>query len=171
MTIHHDKLAYGKLASSREELTEEELLAMLKELEKPETDEEEKENKKTERNSRPIMKTDIYEKRVKENVVAEMLSFMSEGDCGYSKKDVAKCESLLLEYLCQLSKLENATDELIMAQVKKLVLALNKLNDKTDYCLIETDAREEICQIIQDSAVECGLSSPVEDVTEEWREW
>lgn len=41
MTIHHDKLAYGKLASTREELTEDELLAMLNELEKLESDDEE----------------------------------------------------------------------------------------------------------------------------------
>lgn len=58
-----------------------------------------------------------------------------------------------------------------MEHVKKVVLALNKLNDKTDCCLIETDAREEIWQIIQDSAVECGVSPTIEDVTEEWREW
>ncbi len=42
MTIHHDKLAYGKLASSREELSEERLAAMLKELNK-EKDKEENE--------------------------------------------------------------------------------------------------------------------------------
>jgi len=33
MTIHHDKLAYGKLASTREELSEDRLLEMLSELE------------------------------------------------------------------------------------------------------------------------------------------
>lgn len=118
------------------------------------------------------MKVDFYKERVKENVVAAMYEYMREDeDCGYSKKDVQKCESLLLEYLDELFKPANSTDELIMAQVKKLVLALNKLNDKTDCCLIETDAREEIWQIIQDSAVERGLSAPSEDITEEWREW
>ena len=33
MTIHHDKLAYGKLAASREDLSEERILEMLGELE------------------------------------------------------------------------------------------------------------------------------------------
>ena len=33
MTIHHDKLAYGKLASSREDLSEERIFEMLGELE------------------------------------------------------------------------------------------------------------------------------------------
>lgn len=118
------------------------------------------------------MKIELHKKQVKENVVSAMLDYMSEDEyCGYSKKDVQKCERLLLEYLDKLSSLTNPTDELIMEQVKSVVLALNKLNDKTDCCLIETDAREEIWQIIQDSAIECGLSPAIEDVTEEWREW
>lgn len=118
------------------------------------------------------MKNESYRKQVKENVVSAMLDYMSEDeDCGYSKKDVKKCERLLLKYLDKLGSLTNPTNELIMEQVKKVVLALNKLNDKTDYCLIETDAREEIWQIIQDSAVECGLNPVIEDVTVEWREW
>lgn len=118
------------------------------------------------------MKIDLYKKAVKENVVAAMIDYLGEDeDCGYSKKDVKKCENLLFDYLDELGKLSNPTDELIMAQVKKIVLALNELNEETDYCLIETDAREEIWQVIQDSAVECGLTSPADDITEEWREW
>ena len=118
------------------------------------------------------MKIDSYKKSVKENVVAALLDYMSEDeDCGYSKKDVNECENLLLEYLDNLSNLTNPTDELIMEQVKKVVLALNKLNDKTDCRLIETAAREDIWEIIQDSAVDCGLSSDDDDITEEWREW
>lgn len=42
MTIHHDKLAYGKLASQSEELSEEKLLEMLSLLE--EYNDEEKSN-------------------------------------------------------------------------------------------------------------------------------
>lgn len=34
MTIHHDKLAYGKLASMSEEMSEEKLLKMLQALSK-----------------------------------------------------------------------------------------------------------------------------------------
>ena len=118
------------------------------------------------------MNIDLYKKRVQDNVVDIMLDYMNEdADCGYSKKDVQKCERLILDYIVKLGKIKKSTDELIMAQVKKLVLALNKLNEKTDYCLIETDARDEIWQIIQDCAVECGLSDPSEDITEEWREW
>ena len=118
------------------------------------------------------METELYKKQVKENDVAAMLDYMSDDeDCGYSKRDVQECESILLKYLDNLNNIVNLTDETIMEQVKKVVIDLNKLNKKTDYCLIETDAREEIWQIIQDSAVERGLKSHSEDVTEEWREW
>lgn len=34
MTIHHDKLAYGKLASMQEDMSEDKLLKMLKTLSK-----------------------------------------------------------------------------------------------------------------------------------------
>ena len=45
MTIHHDKLAYGKIAANTEELSEEQILEMLKELNADEEEpaEEEKE--------------------------------------------------------------------------------------------------------------------------------
>ncbi len=43
MTIHHDKLAYGKLVSSMQEMSEEEILKMLETLSE-EKGEESKEN-------------------------------------------------------------------------------------------------------------------------------
>lgn len=45
MTIHHDKLAYGKLASMQEEMSEEKLLKMLETLSEEGEEEEEKEDK------------------------------------------------------------------------------------------------------------------------------
>lgn len=39
MTIHHDKLAYGKLEKTCGEMSDEEILAMLAELDKPQRDE------------------------------------------------------------------------------------------------------------------------------------
>lgn len=47
MTIHHDKFAYGKLASDREDIPEERIAEMLKALnedKKEEKPEEEKQN-------------------------------------------------------------------------------------------------------------------------------
>lgn len=45
MTIHHDKLAYGKLASMQEEMSEEKLLKMLETLSEEGEDSEEKNDK------------------------------------------------------------------------------------------------------------------------------
>lgn len=42
MTIHHDKLAYGKLAKTSEELSEEQILNMLKDLNEEEREKEDK---------------------------------------------------------------------------------------------------------------------------------
>ena len=43
MTIHHDKLAYGKLEESMEELSEEDIAKMLEELNDGEEQDEEEE--------------------------------------------------------------------------------------------------------------------------------
>ena len=71
----------------------------------------------------------------------------------------------------RLNRLKDKSDESILSEVKRVVLQLNSLNARTEYSLIETDARESIWQIIQDLAVESGFSEPDGDVTEEWREW
>ena len=60
--------------------------------------------------------------------------------------------------------------EIIMGQVKETVLALNVLNEKCEYELIETDQREDICKFIITAVNVAGLKTD-EDVTEEWREW
>lgn len=46
MTIHHDKLAYGKLAKSSEELSDEDILKMLKSLDDDKDEEKDKDEKK-----------------------------------------------------------------------------------------------------------------------------
>ena len=46
MTIHHDKLAYGKLAPNMEEISEEEILKMLENLEDEEGEEDKKDSSK-----------------------------------------------------------------------------------------------------------------------------
>lgn len=45
MTIHHDKAAYGKLAPSKEELSEEEILKMVQIIARSEEQEKNTENK------------------------------------------------------------------------------------------------------------------------------
>lgn len=113
-----------------------------------------------------------YKSKTKEIVITPMIEFIEEwGAEGYTKEDVQACENLMHRYLDSLGAMSNPTNDDIMEQVKELVLALNELNEATDYSLIETEAREAIWEVIQTSAVDCGLQDAPEDVTEEWRDW
>lgn len=118
------------------------------------------------------MNIDAYKIALSENVIDSMLFMLGDDeDSCFSKEDIAKCEKLILEYLESLAALTEPTDEKIMACVEKLVLALNELSEETDYAMIETVEREAIWEIIQNSAIECGLKEYSDDITEEWREW
>ncbi len=113
-----------------------------------------------------------YVAQTKETVVSPMLEIVSEfGAEDYGKRHIRKCERLIYTYLRKLSSMRKPANAAIMKQVKKLVLALNRLNESTDYALIETGEREAIWEIIQYSAVECGLTDASDDITEEWRDW
>ena len=116
-----------------------------------------------------------YKEQLQETVIAPMMEFMEECDdvdeCGYSESAVSECEELISEYLDELGDLDDPTDGEIMELVRMVVMGINELCEKTDYCMIDTMEREAIWEIIQNSAVECGLSDPSDDITEEWRDW
>ena len=113
-----------------------------------------------------------YRDQLQKTVITPMMEYLQGcKTCGYSEQDVAKCQELILAYLDALEGIHAPANREIMEQVRVLVLALNELNEKTDFCLLETDEREAICEIIQSSAVACGLTDAEDDVTEEWREW
>ena len=118
------------------------------------------------------MNLNEFKDQVIESVVNPMLSFMEEYEIeDYTSEDVDRCKTVLFNYLEALAHMDSPSDEEIMEQVKKLVLELNELSEQTDYAMIETDERESICEIIQSSAVECGLTAYEDDITEQWREW
>ena len=119
------------------------------------------------------MNIKLYKENLKNEVIEPMLEYLMEDgeDCGFTKRDVKKCEDIISKYLAALDGIKKPDDKKIMKEVNAVVLALNKLNEKTDYSIIETMEREAIWEIIQTSAVECGLSNPSDDITEEWREW
>ncbi len=113
-----------------------------------------------------------YQNKVKTEISELLINAITEfPELGFKKKHIAKCEKILINYLKKLHNLKNINDDLILNEVKKVVLALNKLNAKTNYALIETEERETIWEVIQESAVEAGLNEEIDDVTEEWREW
>lgn len=113
-----------------------------------------------------------FKDKTTETIVRPMIEFIEEwGAVGYTREDAQTCGALIFTYLDALSGMDAPTNEAIMEQIKILVLALNDLNKATDYSLIETEAREAIWEVIQTSAVACGLQDAPDDVTEEWRDW
>ena len=127
------------------------------------------------------MTTQEFIARREAEVTAPMLeyyrSWVEDGEGSYNESHIQKCAELLDGYAASLASIDAPTgakrDKKIMAAVTKVVLALNKLNEKTDYELLETDERESICMLITDAAVQAGLTELPEDddVTGEWREF
>lgn len=93
-------------------------------------------------------------------------------DAGYTQDHIDQCMSLLDTFLATLKNVPpEGKTEFIMAAVKHLVLGLNAVNESCDGAMIETDQREQLCEIIITAAKDAGLESDEYDVTEEWREW
>ncbi|MFD1298604.1 hypothetical protein ACFQ4Q_18430 [Lysobacter gummosus] len=91
-------------------------------------------------------------------------------DAGYSDGEIDECERIIDRFL----------DAIVAAQgdrvagraaIKQAVLALNALNARCGYTLIETDQREGLCELILGAAAQAGAVQGEEDVTEQWREW
>jgi hypothetical protein len=114
---------------------------------------------------------------LKGEVIDGMLDYMEpdgdeDFDPGYTKEDVETCAAILQQYLVAMfSAASNGDSERIIVAVKTAVVSLNKLNEKCGHSLIETDQREQICQLIISSAVQAGLEAADYDITAQWREW
>lgn len=96
--------------------------------------------------------------------------FGSEFDCGYTQQHIVQCVGIVDQYVESLNSLNEPDDDVLRHAIEKVVRELNDLNDRAGGCLIETDQREDLCQIILVVAKQAGMKTD-EDVTEEWREW
>jgi hypothetical protein len=92
------------------------------------------------------------------------------GDCSYTQEDIDRCAAIVDAYLSDMAKDSGMSQDSIRDAVKKVVLDLNALNEQCEGSLIETEQREDLCQLILSGATRAGLDTD-EDVTEEWREW
>lgn len=111
---------------------------------------------------------------VRSEILEGMREYMADvsadgGDPGYTEADIGRCASILDGYLSRVSGAGRNAD-VVMGAVKDVVLELNELNERCDSGLIETDQREQICELIILAAAAAGVGSG-EDLTEEWREW
>lgn len=90
----------------------------------------------------------------------------------YSEAEIAECNAILSVYLDAVQSVSVRNNPArIMAAVQKTIESLNELNDRCGGSLIETDGREDICELIQCAAIGAGLNCADEDITEEWRDW
>jgi hypothetical protein len=95
-----------------------------------------------------------------------------EFDAGYSQEHIDRCDEILTTFLSELEQVsESDANAEIMEAVKQAVLELNAVNEECEGSLIETDQREQLCEIIISAAREAGLVSDERDITEEWRDW
>lgn len=98
--------------------------------------------------------------------------FDEDFDAGYTQADIDRCAKIVDELLATLEAVPKPkTNEAILKAVKAAVIKLNRLNDRCDGSLIETDQREQLCGLIIAATQRAGLVSSVGDVTEQWREW
>lgn len=104
-----------------------------------------------------------------ERLKSSMLSYMEIAGNPYSKDDIEETANILIQYLNQIEK-SNSKEE-GMKIVKNTVEKLNKLNEKCNSQLIETDEREQIAEIIILASSDKGYNKYEDDITEEWREW
>ena len=137
--------------------------------------------------------------KIKNAVIDGMVSYMQgcededdpdfdpNFDAGYKQVHINRCAKIIDEFLAALEnvpKLRGSPGaakpaqarlakqhEAIMKAVKTAVVKLNRLNEQCYGCLIETDQREQLCELIISAAKRAGLVSTVYDITEEWRDW
>lgn len=100
---------------------------------------------------------------------SSMMDYMTSADVSYTEEDVAECIEILDDHLDDLEKTKSKSEA--MKLVEKTVLDLNDLNDDCDGELIETDQRENLCEVIIHAGFLMGYNREDDDVTEEWREW
>ena len=107
--------------------------------------------------------------RIVISVRASMMEYMEPGESEYTKKDIDTCMNLIDDFLVAMSAADSR--KTAMPHVKKVVLALNDLNEACEYELIETDQREQLADIIILAGYLKGYNKRTEDTTEDWREW
>jgi hypothetical protein len=106
-----------------------------------------------------------------ENALAEVrLSLERHLKFGaYSQEVIDECIGTLANFLSEMdsSNSKQVADQLI----KQVVIKLNIMNEDADFSLIETDEREMIASIMNESSIKNNYSTEEWDVTEDFREW
>lgn len=106
---------------------------------------------------------------LKESLLEGMRNYVADMDEPYYPLEkVDECGRIIDDFLAAMAHASG--EPAIMAEVKRTVLALNKLNDECGGSLIETSQREDLCDLIERAANMAGLATD-DDITERWRHW
>jgi hypothetical protein len=94
----------------------------------------------------------------------------------YTKENCLAAQTILDELLTDLAELgENASEEQKIKLFERAVISLNELNDQIDGALIETEEREELCELFNQVAIHAGIDPSKygegEGPASEWRDW
>jgi len=91
----------------------------------------------------------------------------------YSKKNCKKAELLIINLIDRLEHINS--DDLRFREnlIRDCVLELNAFNDSLDGSFIETEEREQLCDIFDNIADAVGLDvqSYPDGIASKWREW
>jgi ribosome-associated translation inhibitor RaiA len=93
---------------------------------------------------------------------------IDDGERSCALKDVESMRKILEEFLEAIEDKQGDEKNLYRA-VEKAVDKLNKLDEKTDHGLIETDEREALCAFFDAGAAYVGVDA--DDIAGEWRDW
>jgi len=94
----------------------------------------------------------------------------------YTEENCKKAQTIFDTLISDLIDLgENAKEARKVEHFKTAVISLNKLNEATDWALIETGEREELFELFETIARVAGIDSSKygggEGIASEWRDW
>jgi hypothetical protein len=93
---------------------------------------------------------------------------------------LARMDEVLAGFEREVGGLTSASDDEVLATIRRVVLALNTLNDEYDKGAIETAERDLLCAYIDETVAQAGVDldalsarQAIErvDLTDEWRTW
>lgn len=92
-----------------------------------------------------------------------------EDEVSYDRWDIKICMNFMEIFLEKIENVKNEKETLDL--VKETIENLNKLNKKCEYELLETDQREDICEIIILATNLKWFNPENKDLTEEFRDF
>jgi hypothetical protein len=93
---------------------------------------------------------------------------------------IKRTDEVLAGFETEVAAFADPADDDVFAAVKRVVLALNDVNDEYDGAAYETDERELLCAYLDDTLTEAGIDVTAlaarrglgrYEITDEWRDW